>query len=107
MRRLINGYPYYASKLKPYHANNADLFPDREHPKPGPVMTDDGLMEHKIDRTIDSWPWGHGYCYLIWWVGYGPEDDKWLPRHMLEDCKALNKWIKNGGDRLDGLASAE
>ena len=49
-----NRYPYYSSELKPYHANNTDLFPGREHPKPGPVMTDDGLMEHKINRIIDS-----------------------------------------------------
>ena len=102
-----NGYPYYSSKLKPYHANDADLFPGREHPKPGPVMTDDGLMEHEIDRIIDSQPWGHGYRYLVRWVGYGPEDDEWLPGHMLEDCEALDKWIERSGDRLDGPASAE
>ena len=102
-----NRYPYYSSELKPYHANDADLFPSREHPKPGPVMTDDGLMEHEINKIIDSQPWGYGYHYLVWWVGYGPEDDEWLPGCMLEDCKALDKWIENGGDRLDGLASAE
>ena len=102
-----NGYPYYASELKPYHANDANLFPGREHPKPGPIMTDDGLMEHEINKIIDSRPWGCGYRYLIWWVGYGPEDDEWLPGHMLEDCEALNKWIENSGDRLDGPASAE
>ena len=49
-----NGYPYYSSELKPYHANDADLFPGREHPKPGPIVTDDGLMEHEIDKIIDS-----------------------------------------------------
>ena len=102
-----NGYPYYSSELKPYHANDADLFPGREHPKPSPVMTDDGLMEHEINRIINSWPWGRGYHYLIQWVGYGPEDDEWLPGCMLEDCEALDKWIKRGGDRLDGPASAE
>ena len=102
-----NGYPYYSSELKPYHANDADLFPGREHPKPGPVMTDDGLMEHEIDRIIDSRPWGCGYHYLIRWVGYRPEDDEWLPGRMLEDCEALDKWIERGGDRLDGPASAE
>ena len=102
-----NGYPYYSSKLKPYHANNANLFPGREHPKPGPIMTDNGLMEHEIEKIIDSQPWGRGYRYLIQWVGYGPEDDEWLPGRMLEDCKALDKWIENGGDRLDGPAFAE
>ena len=35
------------------------------------------------------------------------EDDEWLLGHMLEDCEALDKWIENGGNGLDGLASAE
>ena len=70
-------------------------------------MTDDGLMEHEIDKIIDSRPWGRGYRYLVRWVGYGPEDDEWLPGRMLEDCEALDKWIENDGDRLDGPASAE
>lgn len=49
-----NGYPYYASKLKPYHTKNAKLLPDREHPKLSPVMTDNGLMEHEISKIINS-----------------------------------------------------
>ena len=43
-----NEYPYYSSQLKPFHANDTQLFPSREHPKPGPVMTNDGLMEHEL-----------------------------------------------------------
>ena len=45
-----NDYPYYSSQLKHYHANDAELFPGREHPKPGPIMTDDRLMEHEINK---------------------------------------------------------
>ena len=70
-------------------------------------MTNDGLMEHEIERIIDSRPWGQGYCYLVHWVGYRPEDNEWLLGHMLEDCEALDKWIENGGDGLDGPASAK
>ena len=83
-----DGYPYYASELKPYRANDTDLFPGREHPKPGPIMTDDN-------------------CYLVCWVGYRPEDEEWLPAHMLKNCEALDKWMENGGDRLIGPASAK
>ena len=43
-----NEYPYYSSQLKPFHANDTQLFPSREHPKPGPIMTNDGLMEHEL-----------------------------------------------------------
>ena len=102
-----NGYPYYASELKPYHANDTNFFPGREHPRPGPIMTNNGLMEHKIDKIIDSQRWGHGYHYLVHWVGYRPEDDEWLLAHILENCEALNKWMENGGDRLIGPASAK
>ena len=102
-----NGYPYYSSELKLYHANDPEIFPGREHPKPGPIMTDNELMEHEIDKIIDSWPWGHGYCYLVHWVGYRPEDNEWLPRCMLEDCEAVKKWIESSGDRLGGPASAK
>ena len=44
-------YPYYASQLKPYHANNPTLFPNHELAKPGPVLTPEGLQEH----VIESW----------------------------------------------------
>ena len=69
-------------------------------------MTDNGLMEHEINKIIDSQLWGCGYHYLIHWVGYRLEDNEWLPGHMLEDCKALDRWIKNSGDGLVGLASS-
>ena len=70
-------------------------------------MTNDGLMEHEINKIIDSQQWGCGYCYLVHWVGYGPEDDEWLPAHTLENCEALDKWMENGGDGLIGPASAK
>ena len=47
-----NRYPYYASELKPYHANDTELSPNRELPKLGPIMTDNGLMEHEMDKII-------------------------------------------------------
>ena len=83
-------YPYYASELKLYHQNDPILFPNRKLPKPGPVLTPDGMQEHEIEQILDMQPHGCGHQYLIQWVGYGPEDDEWLPGRMLEDCKALN-----------------
>ena len=97
-------YPYYASKLKLYHQNNPMLFPNHELPKPGPVLTPDGMQEHKIEQILDMQPCGCGHRYLVWWVGYGPEDDEWLPGRMLKDCKALDQWIESGGN---GTASGQ
>ena len=93
-----NTYPYYASQLKPYHTNNAILFPNRELPKPRPVLTPDGLQEHAIDKILDTRKHRWGYQYLVCWVGFGPTDDEWLPQKDVEDCEALNQWIEANGD---------
>ena len=85
-----NSYPYYTSELKLYHPNDPQLFPDRELPKPGPVLTPDGMHEHEIECILNVQPRGCGHQYLVRWVGYSPEDDEWLPGRMLQDCEALN-----------------
>ena len=97
---LDNGniYPYDASELKPYNTNDASLFPNREMPKSGPILTPDGMQEHEIERILDAQPHGRGYRYLVRWVGYGPEDDEWLPGKMLENCEALDQWIEADGN---------
>jgi len=89
---------YYASELKLYCANDAELFPSCEHSRPGPVLTSDGLKEHEIDRILDSRPRGRGYQFLVRWKGYGPGDDEWLAGRQLEDCEVLDRWYASGGD---------
>jgi len=44
-----NTFPtYYAAELKLHVPNDASLFPSQVHSRPGPVLTPDGLQEHKI-----------------------------------------------------------
>jgi hypothetical protein len=88
---------FHASELKRFVPNDSELFPSREHPRPGPVLTEDGLEEFTIDRIIDQRKRGRGFQYLVRWVGYGPEDDRWLPRRELEDCAALDEWLVSQG----------
>jgi hypothetical protein len=83
---------FHISQLRPYHANDPSLFPSREQPRPGPVVTEDGQLENFIDRIIDERRVGRGKKYLVRWVGYGEEDDEWLSRRELEDCEALDVW---------------
>jgi hypothetical protein len=90
---------FHVSQLRPYHANDATLFPSREHPRPGPVVTEDGQLENFIDRIIDERRVGRGKKYLVRWVGYGEEDDEWLSRRDLEDCEALDVWEKGASQR--------
>jgi len=96
-----NEFPtYYASELKLHVPNDSSLFPCQVHSRPGPILTPDGLHKHEIESILDARPRGRRYQFLIWWQGYGPEDDKWLPGSLLEDCEALNIWYESGGDRL-------
>ena len=83
---------FHVSQLRPYRPNDAALFPSREQPRPGPVVTEDGQLENFIDRIIDERRVGRGKKYLVRWVGYGEEDDEWLSRRELEDCEALDVW---------------
>ena len=93
-----NIYPYYASQLKPYHANNPILFPNHELAKLGPVLTPEGPQEHVINQILDTRKCGHGHQYLVHWVGFRAEDDEWLLCKDVEDCKALDQWIKENSD---------
>lgn len=65
-----------------------------EHP--GTVVTENG-EEWFVDRIVDERKRGRGYQYLVRWVGEGPETQVWLPRSELEDCEALDTWLKAVG----------
>jgi Chromo (CHRromatin Organisation MOdifier) domain len=87
---------FHVSVLKRFTPNDPSLFPSREHTRPGLVVTSEGVVEFAVDRIMDECRHGRGMQYLVRWVGYGPEEDRWLPRRNLEDCQAL-----------DGLAGLE
>ncbi|EEB88909.1 hypothetical protein MPER_13063 [Moniliophthora perniciosa FA553] len=84
---------FHSSHLKPWTPNDDDLFPQRKHQRPGPIVTEDGIEEYFIDSIIDERRCGRGYRYLVRWVGYGPEDDEWLPGKELDECAALDTWL--------------
>jgi hypothetical protein len=89
-----NVFPtFHASELSPHIANDPVLFPGREDQKPPPIVTPDGIEEYFVDEIIDSRRRGRGWQYLVRWVGYGPEHDRWLSRTSLEDCEALDRWL--------------
>jgi ''chromo'' (CHRromatin Organisation MOdifier) domain. len=52
------------------------------------------MEEYTIEKIIDERRHGRGFQYLVRWVGYGPEEDCWLPRQELEDCQALDGWLE-------------
>jgi hypothetical protein len=62
------------------------------------MLTSEGLREHEINWILDSHPRSRSYQFLVRWKGYGPEDDEWLMRCLLEDCEILNHWYESEGD---------
>jgi hypothetical protein len=89
-----NVFPtYHASELAPHIANDPVLFPSHEDQKPPLIVTSDGIEEYFVNEIIDSRRCSRGWQYLVRWVGYGPEHDRWLSRTSLEDCEALDCWL--------------
>jgi hypothetical protein len=87
---------FHSSQLKCFRPNDGSLFPSREHAQPSPVVGADGLEEYAVEAIIDEQRHGHGMQYLVRWAGYGPEEDRWLPRCELNECEALDQWLEAG-----------
>ena len=84
---------FHTSVVVPYVENDATLFPGREFSQPGPVITEEGTEEYFIRDIIDERRCGQGYRYLVRWIGYGPEENRWLSGSDLKDTEALNIWL--------------
>lgn len=87
---------FHASQLHPYYAND----PAREHPCPEPLVTENGQLDNFIEHIIDERKVGRGRQFLVRWVGFGEEDDEWLPRSKLEDCESLDTWEREHSKRV-------
>jgi hypothetical protein len=72
------------------------LFPDCKYAQPWPIITNGSMEEYLVEQIIDSWCRGKGWKYLVQWVGYGPEHNRWLTGSTLNECKALNVWLGKG-----------
>jgi len=85
---------FHLSQLKQFHPNDGELFPSQEHAWPAPVVGLDRMEEYAVETIIDERQRGRRTQYLVRWIGYGPEEYRWLPRHELEDCEALDLWLE-------------
>jgi hypothetical protein len=86
---------FHASELKRHVPNDDILFPSRKFKKPGPIVTEFREEEWGVEKIVDERKRGKEKQYLVKWVGYGEEENRWLPRRELEDCQALDEWEKN------------
>ena len=87
---------FHTSEIMPFIENDDNLFPSRHLHAPEPINVNDQL-EHYVDKILDERKSrGRGDTkYLIRWVGQGPEHDLWLPLREIEDCEALDHWLKS------------
>ncbi|KAF8871644.1 hypothetical protein CPB85DRAFT_1165012, partial [Mucidula mucida] len=81
---------FHVCQLKRWFPNNDTLYPQRQHKRPGPIVTPKGMEEYYVECITDERKCGHGMQYLVYFQGYGPEEDRWIARLELEDCEALD-----------------
>ena len=92
---------FHTSVVIPYIENDASLFPNREFSKPPPITSEDGTEEYFIRDIIDERRCGRGHRYLVRWVGYGSEEDRWLSGSDLKDTEALDIWLAKSRTEKD------
>ncbi|KAI0026849.1 hypothetical protein K488DRAFT_28699, partial [Vararia minispora EC-137] len=84
---------FHSSLLRPYFKVDPAIAPNHVLPRPGPVVTPDGVEEFFVDRIIDERRVRRRMEYLVMWQGWGLEDARWLPTSEVDDCAALNVWL--------------
>jgi hypothetical protein len=104
MPNAPNTFPtFHSSVLRRFIPNDDALFPSRRHARPGPTFDNDGHPVYTLEKIIAQRKRGRSWQYLVKWVGYGDEENSWLPRRELDDCAALDDWFIAQGqlDKLD------
>jgi len=89
-----NRFPtFHSSLLRKYNPNDYELFPSCSLPQPGPVITPDGQEEWVIRDIIDERTRGRGKQYLVRWMGWGDEENRWLSGRDVAEAEALDRWL--------------
>jgi hypothetical protein len=83
----------HTSQVLPFVENNASLFPSHEFSKPPPIIDGAVNEEYLVRDIIDERGSGWTSKYLVRWIGYGEEENRWLPCKLLEDTEALDSWL--------------
>ena len=88
---------FHSSQLRRHVMNDDKLFPGRSKHAPQAIVTENRQTEYFIEKILDERPRGRGKQYLVRWLGYGAEEDLWLPRSELMMTEVLEQWEKEHG----------
>ena len=86
---------FHVSKLKPVSVSA--LSPPVQAPPP-PRVLQDGDPVWPVRKLLRVRPRGRGFQYLVDWVGYGPEDQSWVPRSYIADPALLADFYRENPD---------
>ena len=90
-----NVFPtFHCSLVKPFEANDDTRFPARSLEKPGPVEVN-GVEEFVVEKIVDRKVIRSKTFYLVHFLGYGKEDDRWLKAEDLDDNEAVDTYLKD------------
>lgn len=88
---------FHFSEVLPFTENDRTLFPTRQLAEPGPAAVINGEDEFLVDKIIDERVRGRGRQYLVTYVGWGPEENRWLSGTELATNYALDVWLAGKG----------
>lgn len=71
-----------------------NLLPSRELARPAAITGVSGDDEYFVESIIDEKCGRRGMEYLVIFRGYGPEDNRWMPRREVEELEALDRWLE-------------
>jgi len=91
---------FHVSLLHPYRKDGT------QHPPPPPPQLVDGELEYEVEairaHKVRSSGRSTTVLFLVNWKGYGREHDTWEPGSLVQDCEALDVYLRQL--RADGDA---
>ena len=98
MPNAPNLFPtFHTSNLKKWLPNDDIKYPSHTLLQPGPINVN-GSEEFIIDSIIDDKKIGRGFRYLVHFLGYRPESDRWIAGRELDKIEVLDIYLKKNPD---------
>ena len=93
---------FHVNKLYPFKGNLVNsLLPE----PPAPVKwEDEGELEYKLEKILDSQYWWQRLEYRVKWKGYSNKHNTWEPAPNLKNALRMIKEFHNRHPAVPGLA---